>query len=72
MLEQLGPSEDHLWHYRRQFDHQNPLPPAGAWEITCPPPAGLWQARLAFAPITYTPYLLTANTPTLATEVVYV
>ena len=29
MLEQLGVADDHLWHYRRQFDHQNPLPPAG-------------------------------------------
>ena len=57
LLEKLGASQDHLWHYRRQFDHQNPIPPAGAWAITRPPNPGAWQVRLAFAPCTYTEYL---------------
>lgn len=56
MLERLGVSRDHVWHYRRQFDHQNPLPPAGAWELTRYG-AGPWEARLVFSPQEYTPYL---------------
>jgi broad specificity phosphatase PhoE len=57
-LERLGLLPDELWHYRRQFDHQNPLPPAGAWEITRSLDLNLWQARLAFAPIPFTEYAL--------------
>jgi broad specificity phosphatase PhoE len=55
MLERLGVSSDHVWHYRRQFDHQNPLPPAGAWELSrygSEP----WEARLVFSPQEYTAY----------------
>ena len=72
MLEQLGVADDHLWHYRRQFDHQNPIPPAGAWEVTRSSPTGPWQARLAFAPCAHTPYLLAAPAETPAPEVEYV
>ena len=57
MLEKLGILSDHIWHYRRQFDHQNPLPPAGAWEITQSATTGAWQARLVFSPQAYTEYL---------------
>lgn len=57
-LERLGLLPDELWHYRRQFDHQNPLPPAGAWEITRTADLDLWQARLVFAPIPFTEYAL--------------
>lgn len=58
MLERLGVDTDHLWHYRRQFDHQNPLPPAGAWELIRYGD-GPWEARLAFSPQAYTEYLPT-------------
>jgi broad specificity phosphatase PhoE len=57
ILEKIGVLSDHIWHYRRQFDHQNPLPPAGAWEITQSMNTGEWQARLAFSPQAYTEYL---------------
>ena len=53
MLERLGVSSDHVWHYRRQFDHQNPLPPAGAWELTRHGD-GPGEARLVFSPQEFT------------------
>lgn len=56
MLERLGVDRDELWHYRRQFDHQNPLPPAAAWELT--QTDGDWRMRLAFSPTPYTAYPL--------------
>ncbi len=34
----------------RQFDGGNPLPPAGAWEISVPDGPGALTARLAFVP----------------------
>jgi broad specificity phosphatase PhoE len=57
MLERLGVLPDAIWHYRRQFDHQNPLPPAGAWRISNDGPPGAWQLELQFAPQEVVPYL---------------
>lgn len=57
MLERLGLPSDEIWHYRRQFDHQNPLPPAAAWEVTRPVAGGDWSMRLAFSPTPFTDYL---------------
>lgn len=57
LLERLGVDRDELWHYRRQFDHQNPLPPAAAWELTRAGAEQSWQMRLAFSPSPYTEYL---------------
>lgn len=57
LLERLGLPSDEIWHYRRQFDHQNPLPPAAAWELTPSPVGNEWAMRLAFSPIPYTDYL---------------
>jgi hypothetical protein len=57
MLEKLGALPDALWHYRRQCDHQNPLPPAGRvahqqrWCAGVP-----WQMDLQFAPGAIVPY----------------
>jgi len=56
MLERLGLPSDEIWHYRRQFDHQNPLPPAAAWELTRPAAGSDWSIRLAFSPTRYTVY----------------
>ena len=36
MLERLGILPDEIWHYRRQFDHQNPLPPAAPGRSPAP------------------------------------
>lgn len=58
MLERLGVLPDAIWHYRRQFDHQNPLPPAGAWRISNDGAPGAWRMELQFTPqgiIPYTP-----------------
>lgn len=57
MLERLGLDRDELWHYRRQFDHQNPLAPAAAWELTRPAADQPWQMRFAFSPTPYVEYL---------------
>ncbi len=34
-----------------EFDHNNPVPPAGVWQITRPDSAGPWQMELAFLPV---------------------
>ncbi|MFO7635137.1 MAG: histidine phosphatase family protein [Caldilinea sp.] len=57
MLERLGANRDELWHYRRQFDHQNPLPPAAAWELTRSDATQPWQMRFAFSPTPFEEYL---------------
>jgi broad specificity phosphatase PhoE len=57
VLERLGLASDELWHYRRQFDHQNPLPPAAAWELTRSAPDQLWRMRMVFSPTPYVEYL---------------
>lgn len=56
MLERLGLDHDELWHYRRQFDHQNPMPPAAAWTLTRTGNAG-WRMHFAFSPTPFTEYL---------------
>lgn len=50
LLERFGADADLLWHYRRQFDHQNPLPPAAAWELMQQEGDRPWRMRLAFVP----------------------
>ena len=50
MLERFGADPELLWHYRCQFDHQNPLPPAAAWELMRRRSDQPWSMRLAFAP----------------------
>jgi hypothetical protein len=57
MLERLGANRDELWHYRRQFDHQNPLAPAAAWELTRADDEQPWQMRMVFSPTPYAEYL---------------
>lgn len=57
LLERLGLDRDELWHYRRQFDHQNPLPPAAVWELTRPSADQPWQMRMVFSPTPYVEYL---------------
>ena len=56
MLEKLGALPDAIWHYRRQCDHQNPLPPAGAWRISNDGAPGAWRMDLQFAPGAIVPY----------------
>jgi broad specificity phosphatase PhoE len=56
MLDRLGLPQEELWHYRRQFDHQNPLAPAAAWELTRPAAGHPWQMRLTFSPTPFIEY----------------
>jgi len=39
MLHWLGVPQGEMLHYRNQFDHRNPLPPAGVWLTQEAPPA---------------------------------
>ncbi|MEX1019468.1 MAG: histidine phosphatase family protein [Litorilinea sp.] len=65
LLHSLGLPVAELEHFRAQFDHNNPMPPAGIWRIeqnadtanaslaeTSPP----WTMKLVFAPVAFTPY----------------
>lgn len=45
---------DSLLDAQKVFDHQNPIPPAGAWQVTGPEKGGSWQMSLVFDPSKYT------------------
>ena len=51
LLEKFGVSSETLSYYKRTFDRNNPLPPAGAWQVA--PLDGAWASSLAFVPIEY-------------------
>ena len=50
LLAHLGVDSAEIDFYRRQFDRDNPVPPAGAWRLTQSPVDGAWSANLDFAP----------------------
>jgi broad specificity phosphatase PhoE len=57
ILQALQVPQALLDEYGRRFDHGNPLPPAGAWRVTMPPPGAAggapgaaWETQLAFVP----------------------
>lgn len=50
LLEHLELERAEIDFYRKQFDRDNPLPPAGAWRITRTQPDAPWQMELAFTP----------------------
>jgi broad specificity phosphatase PhoE len=50
LLKDLGMDDATISIYRRQFDHSNPLPPAGVWKATRPPGAQRWRLELVFMP----------------------
>jgi broad specificity phosphatase PhoE len=50
LLEKLNVDTVELNHYRNQFDHRNPLPPAGAWLTTRDALDSTWDVFLAFTP----------------------
>jgi broad specificity phosphatase PhoE len=56
-LGHLGAASAEINHYRSQFDHRNPLPPAGAWLGTRHNEAQAWNLRLVFAPNPIQPFL---------------
>ena len=57
LLEDLGLDRTELDHYRRQFDHENPLPPAGVWRITRNGQGQIEKPEFVFAPQFFVPYV---------------
>ena len=56
MLEHLKLERAQIDFYRKQFDRDNPLPPAGAWRVTRAQLEAAWQMVLAFTPQPYRAY----------------
>ena len=50
LLKDLGVDESVVAAYRRQFDHSNPVPPAGVWKAVLPAGSARWQLELVFMP----------------------
>jgi broad specificity phosphatase PhoE len=50
MLEYLEHDREEIKFYRKQFDRDNPLPPAGAWRIHREHEDGPWRIELCFTP----------------------
>jgi broad specificity phosphatase PhoE len=61
VLQHAGVLPDELTFFRRQFDRDNPLPPAGAWRLARPHAAADgWSALLEFTPESHRPYIVQA------------
>lgn len=60
LLAEFGLDHNELDYYRRAFDHNNPLPPAGVWRVTRAPNGLFEKPEFVFTPNPYTPY-----TPTI-------
>jgi hypothetical protein len=50
LLQKLGLDAETMAQHKAQFDHANPLPPAGAWLVERGNEEDSWQLRLAFKP----------------------
>jgi broad specificity phosphatase PhoE len=50
LLEYLQHDRAEIDFYRKQFDRDNPLPPAGVWRISRITPQAPWQIELRFTP----------------------
>lgn len=49
-LDELGLPKDTLAYYKRTFDRNNPISPAGVWKFTRPASGEPWDLSLAFVP----------------------
>lgn len=56
LLSHLGVDQAAIDYYRRQFDRDNPLPPAGAWRISQTDNGNGWTASLVFSPAPFEEY----------------
>jgi probable phosphoglycerate mutase len=56
LLQQLNMAQAEIDFYRKQFDRDNPVPPAGAWRIAREHGNAPWQTQLAFTPQPHTVY----------------
>jgi probable phosphoglycerate mutase len=57
LLQALGLDQAEVDFYRRQFDRDNPLPPAGVWRITRLADGTLEKPELVFAPQGFASYV---------------
>jgi hypothetical protein len=57
LLQDLGLDQAEVDFYRRQFDRDNPLPPAGVWRITRRADGHIEKPELVFAPQGFTSYV---------------
>jgi broad specificity phosphatase PhoE len=57
VLQHLGLEQAQIDFYRRQFDRDNPLPPAAAWRLHREHADQNWRFDLAFAPQSFKPYV---------------
>src|SRR5690606_6318542 len=56
LLQHMGLDQAEVDFYRRQFDRDNPLPPAGVWRITRGSNGDLAKPELGFPPQGFTTY----------------
>jgi broad specificity phosphatase PhoE len=56
LVEHLGVPKEKLAHYRKQFDYDNPMPPAGVWRTIQDASPEEWLVELVFAPQPFDPF----------------
>lgn len=49
LLRRLGMSDKAI-EKQRIYDHRNPVPPAGVWQVSRAPDGGSWELKLVFVP----------------------
>ncbi len=49
LLRRLGMSDKAI-EKQRIYDHRNPVPPAGVWQVSRAPDSGSWEPSLVFVP----------------------
>jgi broad specificity phosphatase PhoE len=59
LLADLGLDRAEMDHYRRTFDRDNPVPPAGIWRIRRSDEGTIEKPELVFAPIPFTRFVPT-------------
>jgi probable phosphoglycerate mutase len=58
VLQHAGVMPDEMTFYRRQFDRDNPLPPAGVWRLQRTPDGAHWAPTLDFTPEPHQAYVV--------------
>ena len=57
LLADLGLDQAEMTHYRRTFDRDNPVPPAGVWRVTRSADGRIEKPELVFTPQPYKPFV---------------